>query len=303
MKRRNLFLFALALALLVFACKRTPSPAPSVTPPPAPEVAPAPNPAPDLVVAVPDVSTPTEFAPPPGDATPPQDPWAEYVFMGPLKANEVGPPSPPVGKNETVTVEDLAKGWTQVPIARGENDPAPDIDTPDAAALAIETLNNRGLYVFEILTLERNADYFIEKLMPEPPDYLEFLKNLGRAMGTQDARNLERHLRGEVAQRMTQYGKFVGPVKREDRLGVIVDNRVTRLSRWSFEYEDLNGATQQDCLSFVLLRKGWCVLDFGCDEEPWMLTYEPEPELAPAVETDGDVVSTPELPVSDQVSQ
>jgi hypothetical protein len=219
-----------------------------------------------------------------------KDPWAEYVVVGTLDPN-MGPAAPPVASAEVGLATDLAKGWTKVPVARNPNDPAPDIGLPKEAALAPETLNNRALYVFEIIALERDADYFVDKLLPEAADYMEFRNNLGITITANDRDPLEKHLRTEFTQRMWRYKKYMGPIKREDRFGVMVANRMTRLTRFTFEYEDINGGVQEDCLLFILLEKGWCVLDFGCDDEPWLRPSDFAPPTAGDVTTEGDAQS------------
>lgn len=280
------------VTLLTFAALATAPACKKQAPPPRKAKSEAPDvktqqasaPTPEIVAA------PTPAPAPAPDALAEQaevkDPWAEYNVIGSMDPN-MGPAAPPVSAAEVELAVDLAKGWTPVAVARGENDPPPDISVPKEAALAPETLNNRALYVFEIISLENDVEYFVEKLLPEASDYLEFRNNLGLTVTADDIVPLAQHLRKEFAERQLLYGKYVGPVKREDRFGASVDQRTTRLTRYTFQYEDKSGAAQQDCLLFILLRKGWCVLDFGCDDEPWLrpadIPAEPQQE--------GDVVS------------
>jgi hypothetical protein len=298
--RRLVVLLTIAALAALPACKKESPPqaekktaeappevakVPEEAPAPAPDVnaapAPAPAPAPDVNAA---------------QAGEVKDPWAEYVVVGTLDPN-MGPAAPPVAGAEVELATDLAKGWTKVPVARNPNDPAPDIGLPKEAALAPETLNNRALYVFEILALERDADYFVDKLLPEAADYMELRNNLGITITANDRDPLEKHLRAEFTERLWKYKTYIGPVKREDRFGVMVSNRMTRLTRFTFEYEDINGAVQEDCLLFILLDKGWCVLDFGCDDEPWL---RPSDFVAP---TNGDVTTEGNAQTGEVISQ
>ncbi len=292
--RRLVVLLTFAMLAALPACKKkSPPQAEKKAPVEKPEVVAerveAPSPAPDITAPAPPAPAPDVVTAESGDL---KDPWAEYVVVGSLNPN-MGPASPPVASAEVGLATDLAKGWTKVPVARDPNEPAPDIGLPKEAALAPETLNNRALYVFEIIALEQDADYFVDKLLPEPSDYLEFRNNLGITITKDDRDVLEKHLRAEFTQRMWKYKRYIGPIKREDRFGTMVANRMTRLTQFTFEYEDLNGAMQEDCLLFILLNKGWCVLDFGCDDKPWLL---PSDFVAPAeaesdVKTEGDARS------------
>lgn len=300
MKRLVLFFIFAALAALPACKKKSPPPAEkaaALPAQPAEEPAAIPAPAPDVVELVPTAAAP-DIVTPPGGGGDVKDPWAEYVVIGSMDPN-TGPPAPPVAEAEADRAMDLAKGWTAVPVKRGEGDPPPDISRPKEAALAIETLNNRGLYVFEIMALEQDVEYFVQKLLPDAADYLEFRGNLGINITANDLKPLEQHLRKEFAERMAKYHRYVGPVRREDRFGVMVNRRMTRLTRWTFQYEDKSGVLQQDCLLFILLAKGWCMLDFGCDDEPWLA---PADFTAPPP-AEGDVTSEGDLPMGDVRSQ
>ncbi len=301
MKRLVVLLISATLATIPACKKKSPPPAEKK----AAEVPPEEAKTPDVVpTTTPDVTAPPAPAPAPSpdvvakEGEEVKNPWEEYVVVGSLDPN-MGPAAPPVASAEVDLSADLAKGWTAVPVARDENAPAPDIGLPKEAALAPETLNNRALYVFEILALERDADYFISKLMPDAADYLELRNNLGITITADDLKPLEEHLRAEFAARLSKYKKYIGPVKREDRFGEMVANRMTRFTRFTFEYEDLAGSVQQDCLLFILLGKGWCVLDFGCDDEVWL---RPPEHFAP-VEPEGDVVTEGNAQTGEVVSQ
>ncbi len=295
--RRLVVLLTFAALAMVPACKKqTPAPEKATAEEvPVAMEAPAPVPAPEVIQAP--VPAPIQAPDLVAGQGEDKNPWAEYVVVGSLDPN-MGPAAPPVNAAEVDLAVDLAKGWTPVAIARGENEPPPDISLPKEAALAPETLNNRALYVFEIISLEHDVEYFVEKLLPDAPDYLEFRNALGLTVTADDLVPLAQHLRKEFAERLTKYSKYIGPVKREDRFGVAVDQRTTRLTRYTFEYEDLTGAVRQDCLLFILLRKGWCVLDFGCDDEPWLRPADfPAPTL-----TEGDVISAADATTPGDVS-
>ena len=176
-----------------------------------------------------------------------------------------GPPRPPIGDKESVTAEQLNEQWTEVAVEEPEGGGPKQLDTPLAAALDTATLNNRTQVLFTVAQMG-DFDTFKAKFLPREEAYMEYLHQKG-VEGLSDALAvLERKLLAQFEERRTRYKKLVGPVRRQDKFDGMLGQSMARLARYTFEYEDVDGARQTDCILFLLIGSGWQVLDLGCGE-------------------------------------
>jgi hypothetical protein len=169
-----------------------------------------------------------------------------------------GPPLPPVNNRESVVPADLLE-WKQVPHQRNGTEER-QFPSPLDAALDPDKVKNRASMLFD-LTRDANLATIDKKYFPTVADYTEFLRYLGYTYTVDEMARLTQHVHDQVARLSLEYGEFVQPLEREDKLF-----GQYRLARYTFEYKDKAGVKQEGCYLMMLSEMTWRILDMECKE-------------------------------------
>jgi hypothetical protein len=276
MSVRIMLLALLTIAVLPAGCRKKEEPAPA--PANAPAAQARPEAAGKAEPTVPAEQPPAEPQVAAKAPEPAKDPYrsdaqlkklgAEYIHLGSL-GEGIGPPTPPIGRDEQVFAGDLVQ-WKELPVDEVREDGAPPktFPTPLDAALDTVTVKNMGEVLFE-LAASGDTELVISKYMMPEYEYMQYLSQKGFPETRLVVEKLQERFKKQVAEQAPRYGKLVRSVKREDRIdGFLVDG-YARQAKWTFEFEDKQGRQQTGCYVFMLVGNGWQVIDLEGVEEPW----------------------------------
>jgi len=270
MNRTSTLVFALFLALALAApgCKKIPvEKPPQEKSQPGKEKAPEPVSAADAGVAAEETDAGAKAVETSGPLVPPDPRAAKYVFLGQL-GMFIGPPSPPIGEDESVSANELME-WTEVPFGEDRaGKPPKRFSTALEAALDVEALTNRGRLLFELLA-QGDLDSVRGKFVISEFEYMQFLEQKGYVETSGKLELLKKWLDRQFEAQRHDYGKFAGPVKRTDRFDGMMEGGMVRMSRWQFEYTDKQGTRKQGCYLFLLSENSWRIMDLTCGDAPW----------------------------------
>jgi hypothetical protein len=202
-----------------------------------------------------------------------QKTWAEKTSeysMVHMEGIRDGPPSPRVGPDEPFTAEDLIGGWVPVTVELNDSQEMKVFNNPDDALLDINAVNGRGRKVFDLIQLNE-FDLFKEKFLPPDELYTGMVNQFGINVTPGLSQQLLEHLDADFQARILLYkdATYLGPVKRQDRLDMVVVGDMIRHAHWTFAYKTADGETKEECLHLALVFQEWWLMDVGCDAIPW----------------------------------
>ncbi len=198
--------------------------------------------------------------PPPANA-------ADYKYLGGPSAR-FGPPSPPVGRWEKNAAADLS-AWTEIPLHDPSEGEGPTrFKTFMDAATDVAAVSHSGQVIYE-LTRSSELEPLYERVAREL-EYTDLLRLSGAesTLGAYPA--FREKISAQIAALGPQYGEFVGPTGRKDRVvGMLSETEMARISRWTFEYKDKADQPRTGCYLFLLTAYNWMLLDMECDTSPF----------------------------------